>query len=61
MKRLKCFIRKLKWKSMGVRWDGHCWNSFVTSDGDRGVTCIDCRKKKIFTEKELEQEKWWND
>jgi len=46
---------------MGVRWDGHCWNSFVTSDGDRGVTCIDCRTKKIFTEKELEQEKWWND
>ena len=61
MKRFRCFIKKMKWKSMGVKWDGHCWNAMITSNGDRGVYCIDCGKKNWFSSEEIEEEDiYWN-
>jgi len=51
----------MKWKSMGVKWDGHCWNAMITSNGDRGVYCIDCGKKNWFSSEEIEEEDiYWN-
>lgn len=61
MKRLKCFMKKMKWKSMGVKWDGHCWKAIVSTEHGRGVICMDCGKKQFFSEDELWDEEYWND
>jgi len=54
--RLTCFMKKMKWKSMGVKWDGHCWINVVTSDGFYGTKCMDCGKRVAFTAEEMKEE-----
>lgn len=47
MKGFKCFLRRMKAKMNGIRWDGHTWTGFVSSFGEEHsfVKCIDCHKK----------------
>jgi hypothetical protein len=49
-------MKKMKWKSMGVKWDGHCWMNVVTSDGFYGTKCMDCGKRVAFTAEEMKEE-----
>lgn len=44
MKRLKCFINRIKARAFDGRiWDGHCWDSISGIDA---VYCVDCGKKE---------------